>query len=95
MSESSTFKETPKSAKENVSESDTFETYMTVEPQQLRGGYGLDMIDELALKFESYLQMSEPGKMNYHVAKYSCLLDALYLLKERMVSEEQQKGIKE
>ncbi len=95
VSESSTFKEASESVRENVSESDTFETYMTVEPQQLRGGYGLDMIDELALKFESYLQMSEPGNMNYHVAKYSCLLDALYLLKERMVSEEQQKGIKE
>lgn len=78
----------------NVSESDTFETYMAAEVQQLRGGYELNMINELVWKFESYLQKSEPGKMDYHVAKYNCLLDALYLLKERMALEEQQKGAK-
>ncbi len=94
VSESSTFEETSESIKENVSESDTFEIYMAAEPQQLRGGYELDMIDELVLQFESYLQIAKPEKMDYHVAKYSCLLDALYLLKERMASEEQQKGVK-
>lgn len=78
----------------NVSESDTFEIYMAAEKQQLRGGYELNMIDELVWKFEFYLQKSEPGKMDYHVAKYNCLLDALYLLKERMALEEQQKGAK-
>jgi len=94
VSESSTFEEAPELIKENVSESDTFETYMAAEVQQLRGGYELNMIDELVWKFESYLQKSEPGKMDYHVAKYNCLLDALYLLKERMALEEQQKGAK-
>ena len=94
VSESSTFEEAPELVKENVSESDTFEIYMAAEKQQLRGGYELNMIDELVWKFEFYLQKSEPGKMDYHVAKYNCLLDALYLLKERMALEEQQKGAK-
>ncbi len=94
VSESDTSEEAPKIVKENVSESDTSEIYMAVEKRQLRGGYELDMIDELVLQFESYLQIAKPEKMDYHVAKYSCLLDALYLLKERMASEEQQKGVK-
>ncbi len=94
VSESSTFEEAPELIVKNVSESGTSEIYMVVEKRQLRGGYELDMIDELVLQFESYLQIAKPEKMDYHVAKYSCLLDALYLLKERMVSEEQQKGVK-
>ncbi len=94
VSESDTFEEAPELIVKNVSESGTSEIYMVVEKRQLRGGYELDMIDELVLQFESYLQIAKPEKMDYHVAKYSCLLDALYLLKERMVSEEQQKGVK-
>ncbi|MFG6367798.1 MAG: ParB/RepB/Spo0J family partition protein [Lachnospiraceae bacterium] len=83
VSESDTSEKTPESEKENVSESSTFEIYPA--EQQLKGGYSLNTINNLVWKFDSYLKAAISEKREDQVIKYSCLLDALSLLKERML----------
>ncbi len=83
VSESDTFEKTSEPEKENVSESDTFETYSA--EQQLKGGYSLNTINNLVWKFDSYLKAAISENREDQVIKYSCLLDALSLLKERML----------
>ncbi len=83
MSESDTFEKTSEPEKENVSESDTFETYSA--EQQLKGGYSLNTINNLVWKFDSYLKAAISEKREDQIIKYNCLLDALSLLKERML----------
>ena len=84
VSESDTSEKTFKPEKENVSESGTFETYLAAE-QQLKGGYSLNTINNLVWKFDSYLKAAISENREDQVIKYSCLLDALSLLKERML----------
>ncbi len=83
VSESDTFEKTSEPEKENVSESDTFETYSA--EQQLKGGYSLNTINNLVWKFDSYLKAAISEKREDQIIKYNCLLDALSLLKERML----------
>ncbi len=83
VSESGTFQKPSESEKENVSESDTSETYPA--EQQLKGGYSLNTINNLIWKFDSYLKAVISEKREDQIIKYNCLLDALSLLKERML----------
>ncbi len=83
VSESDTSEKTFKSEKENVSESSTFETHPA--EQQLKGGYSLNTINNLLWKFDSYLKMAVSAELENQVETYSCMVDALSLLKERML----------
>lgn len=74
----------------NVSESDTFEMDSVITDNKksqitLRGGYELTLIDELIQKHKKYLKALEKDDIHRSdlISVYSCLLDALELLREK------------
>lgn len=53
-----------------------------------RGGYEPILIDDLINQYSSYLEIAIPEKIQNQICKYSCLLDALELLKTELNKEE-------
>ncbi len=54
---------------------------------KLREGYGLNMVRSQINKYERYLEMAQQGNRTTLVCECNCLLDALDLLRERLVEE--------
>lgn len=52
---------------------------------KIRGGYELILIDDLIKEYKSYLRMSMDENRDKQICKYNCLLDALELLRKKLV----------
>lgn len=78
-------------AAENVSDPGAFAESEERELREtkFRGGYTIAMADHLIGKYEGYLDMAEKEEgLGNLVCEYSCLLDALDMLRDRLAREE-------
>lgn len=71
---------------ENVPDSDKVPIANRTEKTEIRfrGGYEPILVDDLMKEYNSYLEIAITEKIQNQICKYSCLLDALELLKARL-----------
>lgn len=92
VSESDTF-EVPQMERENINknvvEGDMPEASVENKGERrdvkIRGGYEPILIEDLIKEYKSYLRMSMDENRDKQICKYNCLLDALELLRKKLV----------